>query len=286
MDILICGINNYVGRRCTSLMADEDFQIFALTRSQSLFRSRMFDPIKAQLLEVDLLKGECPDDQQLPTIEAALYFTQVPALDDNVNVQLELLCLRNFIRLIQQTNCNRLIYIARLMNRRFLAPIMALLKEFKLDYTIVLKNMVVGKESLFYHISQQVVNRKVLFYSERYGRRLYQPIGIYDFVRWLKAMLFVPSFHGQIIEVGGEEVISAIDFFSFYRKLKQQLDLPKMVSLPNWLFGMLYRGDLRGNHSEMAEYLHLIQENRLVDNHWQMSMPFHFSSLQEVLLDE
>ena len=217
MDILICGINNYVGRRCTSLMADEDFQIFALTRSQSLFRSRMFDPIKAQLLEADLLKGDHLDEFQLPSVEAALYFTQVPALDDRVNVQLELLCLRNFIRLIKQAKCNRLIYIARLMNRRFLSPILALLKEFQMDYTIVLKNMVVGKESLFYHISQQLINRKVLFYSKQYGKGLYQPIGIYDFVRWLKGMLVIPSFRGQIIEVGGEEVISGVDFFSFYR---------------------------------------------------------------------
>ena len=59
-----------------------------------------------------------------------------------------------------------------------------------------------------------------------------------------------------------------------------------MVSLPNWLFGMLYRGNLRDDHTEMGEYLRLIRENRVVDNSWQMFMPFHFSSLQEALLME
>jgi len=62
MDVLISGLNNYVGRRCTSLMADEDFRVFAIARNMQLFRKRMSDPVRAQVFEVESLKGGQGED--------------------------------------------------------------------------------------------------------------------------------------------------------------------------------------------------------------------------------
>ncbi len=285
MDILISGLNNYVGRRCTSLMADEDFRLFAITRNRKLFEQRMSDPIHAQIVEVDLLKGDTGDDIELPYLDASFYFTQVPTLDDMVNVKVELLYLRNFIRLIKRLNCNRLVYVARLMDRRYLQPILDLLKEFQMDYTVVLKNIVVGKDCLLYDIYQQISVRKTVFYSKQYGGGLLQPIGIHDFIRWLKAILHVPNFHYNVIELGGGESISTVDLYRLYRKLKMKLKVQRIISLPNWLFGLIYRRNMNDN-TEVSEFLRLMQVNGVVDNSWSNYLPFKFTPLKEILLAE
>lgn len=285
MDILISGLNNYVGRRCTSLMADEDFRLFAITRNKKLFEKRMSDPIRAQIFEVDLLKGDMSNDIGIPYIDASFYFTQVPALDDIINVRVELLGLRNFIRLIKRLNCNRLVYVARLMDRQCLQPILDLLEEFQVDYTVVLKNIVVGKDCLLYNIYQQMSGRKIVFYSKQYGGGLFQPIGIHDFVRWLKAILHVPNFHCNVVEVGGGEAISTVDLYRIYRKLKMRLNVQRIISLPNWLFGLLYRRNMNDN-TETTEFLHLTQIDGVVDNSWSAYLPFTFTPLKDILLAE
>lgn len=285
MDVLISGLNNYVGRRCTSLMADEDFRVFAIARNMQLFRKRMSDPVRAQVFEVDLLKGGQGEDVVVPYLEASFYFTQVPALDDEVNLQVELLCLRNFIHLVRRLNCNRLVYVARLMDRKFLQPILDLLQEHQMDYTVVLKNIVVGKDCLLYNVYQQLSSHRVLFYSRQYGGNFFQPIGINDFVCWLKALLKVPDFHYNIVEVGGRDVVSAIDLYGLYRKLKLKMQEQRMVALPNWLLGLIYRPG-RDTGTDMAEFLHLLKVNGVVENSWSAQLPFSFSTVQEALQAE
>ncbi len=285
MDILISGLNNYVGRRCASLMADEDFRLFAITRNRKLFEERMSEPIHAQIFEIDLLKEDIVDGKGLPYIDASFYFAQVPALDDMVNVRVELLCLRNFIRLMKYLKCNRLIYVARLMDRRSLQPIIELLKELQIDYTVVLKNIVVGKDCLLYNIYRQMSVRKVVFYSKQYGGGLLQPIGIHDFVRWLKAILQVPNFHYNVLEVGGGDTISAVDLYRLYLNLKTKLNVQRMISLPNWLFGLLYQRDIKEN-TGTTEFLQPVQVNKIIDNSWGAYLPFTFMPLKDILMAE
>lgn len=285
MDILISGLNNYVGRRCTSLMADTDFRLFAITRNRKLFEDRMSEPIHAQVFEIDLLKDDVQDGIGLPYIDASFYFTQVPALDDDVNLRVELLCLRNFIRLIKRLRCNRLVYVTELTDRRSIQPILNLLREFQIDYTVVLKNLVVGKDCWLYHVYQQLSSRKVIFYSNQYGGKLLQPIGIHDLVRWLKAILYVPNFHYNVLEVGGGEVISTVDLYRLYRKLTTKLNLQRMVSLPNWLLALLYRKGTNGRASTMS-FLNSIQIDAKVENSWDAYLAFRFTPLKEILLAE
>ncbi|MBD1431410.1 hypothetical protein H8B06_01110 [Sphingobacterium sp. DN00404] len=285
MDILISGLNNYVGRRCTSLMADGDFRLFAITRNRKLFEERMSEPIHAQVFEIDLLKEDVVDGKGLPYIDASFYFTQVPALDDSVNVRVELLCLRNFIRLMKYLKCNRLIYVARLMDRHSLQPIIELLKELQVDYTVVLKNIVVGKDCILYNIYQQMSARKVVFYSKQYGGGLLQPIGIHDFVRWLKAILPVPNFHYKVVEIGGENIISAVDLYRLYLNLKMKLNVQRMISLPDWLFGLLYQRDIKENTGP-TEFLQPVLVNKIIDNNWKSYFPFTFTPLEDILVAE
>lgn len=283
MNILISGLNNYVGRRCVSLMADEGFRVFAITRNRKLFQERMSEPLHAEVFEVDLLKGGEESGVHISNLETSFYFTQVPTLDDFVNLKAELLCLRNFIHLIKRMNCNRLIYVARLMDKSCLQPVLDLLKEFQVNYTVVLKNIVIGTDSLLYNVYQRMSGNNVLFYAKQYGASLFQPIGIYDFVRWLKAMVPVPAFHYNVLELGGGQAVSMMDLYRLYRKLKLKLKAPRMICLPGWLMRLLYKREM-DNNTEVGEFLRIVQVRGLVENSWKAYLPFTFSSLNDILL--
>ncbi|PRD48410.1 SDR family oxidoreductase [Sphingobacterium haloxyli] len=285
MNILISGLNNYVGRRCTNLMADENFHVFAITRNRALFEKRLSEPLHAEVFEYDLLKGETDGQINVPDLKASFYFTQVPTLDDIVNLRVELLCLRNFIHLVKRMGCNRIVYVARLMDKQALEPILNLLKEFALDYTVILKNIVLGKDCLLYNVYRSIAKKRFVFYSKRYGGNLLQPIGVNDFVRWLKAVLDVPAFHYTVLEVGGAETITAVDLYGVFRDLKLKLASQTVVYLPHWLLNLISKRSVASD-TAMAEFLRGIQEESVVANTWKKHLSFTFSSIEQILLAE
>lgn len=283
MDILISGLNNYVGRRSVSLMGDDEFNVFAITRSLRLFEKRIFEPLRAKIFEVDLIKGDIAPNLPIPDLKAAFYFTQVPTLNDIVNLKLELLCLRNFIQILKERNCNRLVYVARLMDKLCVNPILELLKEYRMDYTVVLKNSVLGRDSLIDRVFKNIANRKFIIYSKRYANRCFQPLGVHDFVRWLKQMLDIPAFHYKVLEIGGAQQMSFMAVFDLYKALHIIKEGQRILNVPRSFVKFIYQHKLDISSTDYAELSRIIQADNKVDNVWLADMPFEFSSIDDVL---
>ncbi|TDS12423.1 Rossmann-fold NAD(P)-binding domain-containing protein [Sphingobacterium paludis] len=283
MDILISGLNNYVGQRSVSLMADEKTNVYAITRNIKLFEKRPFEPIRAKLYELDLLKAELDKDLPIPDINAAFYFTQVPTLCDVVNLKLELLCLRNFIHILKKKNCNRLVYVVRLMDKICIQMVLDLLKEFNMDYTVVLKNSVVGNGSLIDRVFKNIAKRRFIYYSKGYANRVFQPLGAHDLIRWLKRILEVPAFHYQVLEVGGEEEFSFMTMFTHYKQLQLIPSGQRIVNVPRWLVKFMYQYKLDISSTDYAELSRIIQSDNRADNNWKADMTFEFSKVSDIL---
>ena len=266
-------------------MADERFRVFAITRNFKLFESRLFEPLHAQVFEVDLIRGGIDPEFFIPNLQAAFYFTQVPTLLDMVNLKLELLSLRNFIHLLKRMNCQRIVYVARLVDRSGIQLILDLLKEMRMDYTVVLKNSVLGKDSLLDRVFKSIAERRFILYAKKYADRSFQPLGIHDFIRWLKAILQVPAFHHRVLEVGGSETISFMELFDFYRSFHLIRSGQQIVHVPRWLVKFMYSRKLDISTTDYAELTRVIQSDYHVNNTWQVEMPFTFSSIQDTLLD-
>lgn len=264
-------------------MADDTFNVFAITRNLKLFEKRVFEPVRAQLFEVDLIKGDIEVALPIPDVNAAFYFTQVPTLNDIVNLNLEMLCLRNFIHILKRKNCSRLIYVARLMDKICIQAILDLLEELRMDYTIVLKNSVIGRDSLIDRVFKNIANRKFILYSKRYANRCFQPIGAHDFIRWLKGILDVPAFRYRILEVGGDEVLSFMQVFNIYKELKLIAGGQQIVNLPRCLVKFVYQRRLDISSNDYAELSRIIQADNYADNSWRASMPFQFSKVSDIL---
>ncbi len=286
MRVVVSGLNNYVGSRCTGLMGDEDFHVFAIARNVPLFQSRVFEPIVAELCEIDLMRADFAVKEQLPDMHAAYYFTQVPTLDDKVNMNLELLCLRNYIHLIHHMHCNRLIYVARLMDKGCIAPILELFRECNVDYTVVLKSSVIGKGSLIDKVIKHMAGKKVMLYSRYYLTREFKPLGVRDFVGWLKRLLNVDAFHHKVVEVGGNEAFSLRGLYKLYLKLELLQGKTRFVRMPAPIMSLFYRSRLSRASVDFEELDRFISFERETDSTWQQDAPFAFSPMEKVLRED
>lgn len=286
MDVLISGLNNYVGRRSLSLFADENFRVFAITRNLRLFEERIFEPLHATVYEGDLIKGEGSFPLNGLELKTGIYFTQVPTLNDVVNLKLEIISLRNFIHILKKNSCQRIVYIARLMDKMCIDPVLALLRELRVEYTIVLKNCVIGHDSLVDRVIKNIANRKIIFYSKFYATHALQPLGARDFFRWLKSMLKVPAFRNRVVELGGPKPMSLADIFNTYKALKLVQKGQIIVDLPKWFVRLVYRKRLDISSTDQAEFSRIMRVNSIVDNDWRKQMPFRFSSIEDVLLED
>ncbi len=286
MDVLISGLNNYVGKRSLSLFADDHFTVYAITRNLKLFEKRLFEPMHATVYEGDLIKGAGSFPLNELELKAGIYFTQVPTLNDVVNLKLEIICLRNFVHVLKQNSCQRVVYIARLMDKVCIEPVLSLLRELRVEYTVILKNCVIGHDSLVDRVIKNIANRKFIFYSKFYATHALQPLGSRDFFRWLKLMLDVSAFKNRVIELGGPHPMSLADLFNKYKELEMVRTGQIIVDLPKWFVRLVYRKHLDISSTDHAEFSRIMRVNSTVNNDWRKQMPFRFSSIEQVLQED
>lgn len=284
MDVLISGLNSYVGRRSVSLMGDSSFRVYAVTRGATLFKSAFPEPINATFYRADLMRADFDEEVQLPELGASYYFSQVPSLDDFLSLRLELLSLRNFAELLRRNNCKRIIYVASILDKHCIQPVVDLLNELALDYTVVLSSYVVGKGSSIDRLFKRLSSRKIAVTVRAFSNKIFEPIGIADFLNWLKAILEVPAFHGRIIEVGGGEKISFGCLFGMYQQLHIVKAVSKIFYVPTFIFKTVYRtkfGLLNRDYPDVRRFLDF---DDVVDDTWKACMSYSFQPLEKTLL--
>jgi hypothetical protein len=139
------------------------------------------EKVTAKLFELDLLrKGEAFERFQITDLNFGIYFTQVPSLDNDIQLQLELLGLRNFVEICKRAGNNRVIYVARLMDEHFLEPVRNLLENLRVQYTIVIKSSVIGKESVLNRIFAKLAKRQTIFYWNWVASLKFRPLPLLD----------------------------------------------------------------------------------------------------------
>src|SRR5690606_30503137 len=187
MEVLLSGLNSYLGKRAMSNLSKEDFNVHGIVRDLDLFKSRLFETITATLDKVDLLrKGKEFDSFRIDSvIGLAIYITHVPTLGEYVNLNLELITLKNFVELTKLNGGSRIVYIARLMDKQYVHHIEALLKTSNITYTIVLKNLAIGKGSVLDKYMHQVINGKYVPYDRMFANLKFSPISSLDLLRWI-----------------------------------------------------------------------------------------------------
>jgi len=286
MEVIISGLNSYLGKRAMSNLNKEDFLVHGLVRDVDLFRARSIEEPTGTLNKVDLLRrGKEFDEFRLEKdADLAIYITHVPDLGEVVNLNLEIVTLRNFIELARRNGCKRILYIARLMDKPFIHAISSVLESCGIDYTIVLKNLAIGKGSVLDRYMRQVLHSKYLPYDSALAKLKFSPISALDLLRWIYNVDWNKNFINQVIEIGGPNTLTIQEMFRLYRKNLFPNSPVKSIKLPHSIMSILYKKFYHINSEDLIEFKRLMEREYPIDNsHWKQIILFSFTPLDQVI---
>jgi hypothetical protein len=289
MEVLITGLNTYLGRRAVSHLNSEEFRVTGLVRNLALFNKRLNEPVTADLIEIDLFKtNKLYENFFLENLQLGIYFTQVPGLNDQLNMQMELISLRNFIQLCQQNQCNRIVYVAQLMDSFYIDAIQSLFEEFRVKYTVVLKSSAVGKGTILSDIFGKLAKSKYVPYWKLIGNLKFKPIPLLDVYRWIRTIPWENNFIGEVIYLGGEESLNYKQLFQRYMQVYHPGREYETVSIGKWLVKLVYTRFYHIHEENFDEFRRVMKYEAEVDNtSWSKIVPFTFTAMnQNFLVDQ
>lgn len=286
MDVLVSGLNSYVGRRAASHLGTDDFHVHALIRDIDLFRAKSFEPITANLFSLDLLKtDEHYLSFKMDKVDMGIYFTQSPYFGDRMSLHVELTRLKNFIELLRRNLCDRILFIARLMDKSYITYVQQIFEQHHVKYTIVLKNIALGKESLADRYFKKLLQDKYIWYDEALACVEFRPVFALDLLRWIRNVDWSSNFINQIIEFGGVRKMSVRELFRMYKKLNhvENVGFP----IPHFLYKFFFRKNKSLHKDDVLEIQRMFAYEYPVDNScWAKRIPFSFTPIEEAILND
>ncbi|UIR56754.1 hypothetical protein LZQ00_02800 [Sphingobacterium sp. SRCM116780] len=286
MEVLITGLNTYLGRRAVSHLNSNEFKVTGLVRNLNLFNMRLKEPITASLFEMDLLKANNQfNDFSLKNLDLGIYFTQVPQLNDQLNMQIELMSLRSFIQICKQNSCNRIVYIAQLIDSFYINAIQNVFEEFRIKYTIVLKSSAVGKGTILSDIFEKLAKSKFIPYWRFIGNLKFRPIPLLDVYRWIQTMPWNDNFISEVIYLGGEETLDYKQLFSRYMQVYHPDRAYRTFSINKWMVKLAYTRFYNIHKENFDEFRRIMRYESDVDNTtWSKKADFTFTAMNQSLL--
>ena len=286
MEVLITGLHSYVGRRAVSHLRSGDFYVNAIVRDVAFFKARSFEPISANLFSLDILKtDERYLSFKLDKVDMGIYFVQSPYFGDDLSLQVELTRLRNFLKLLRRNLCNRVLFIARLMDKSYITYVKHLFEQHDVKYTIVLKNIALGKACLADRYFRKLLQGKYVWYDAAMAGIEFKPVFVLDLFRWIRSIDWTTDFVNQILEFGGVQTMSIQELFRMYKKLHnvENTGFP----IPHRLYSFLFRKNKFLHKDDLMEIERMFAYEYPVDNSaWAKSVPFSFTPIEDVILHD
>lgn len=286
MVVLICGLNSYLGRRAASNLNNEDFKVHGLVRDIDLFNAVTFEPVTSELYHLDLLKYKRTQPKfKVPSFDLGIYFTESPFLGDKLGLQMELTRLKNFVSLLKSNHTNRILFVARIIDKDYIQFVQNLLEEYKTKFTVILCNIALGKESLADRYFRKLLTEKVVLYDKGLADVEFRPIGALDIYRWLRSIDWSSLFHNEIIELGGIQSMSVQKLYRLYRELNKVEN--KGVLVPKFLHNIMLRSSKLLHRDDVLEIKRMLRYEYPLDNtYWAKKVAFSFTPIEKVILQD
>lgn len=284
MKVLISGLNSYIGRRATSHLQAENFQVFGLVRDIRLFQSENHEPISATLDTVDVLRGDdtCYSYKQ-ENLDLGIFFVQSPDFGDPLSLSVELTRLKNFAGILKRNFCTRVLFIARLIDKKYIQYIEDMLSQLDMEYTVVLKNIAIGRHSLADRYFRHLLTRKILFYDRDMAKIEFKPIYALDVFRWIRTVDWQRLFINKVIELGGIREMSLRELFYLYRRLYDIQN--RGIPLPHSVYNIFNVNSKILHREDVVELRRVLHHEYPADNSaWAKLVSFSFTPIEEVIL--
>ena len=223
--VLVTGATGYVGGRLVPLLLERGYRVRVLARDRDRLEGRSW------LDRVELVVGDVLDPATLPAaldgVDAAYYLIHSMGRSGNFGRR-DLRAARHFAEAAVDQRVERIIYLGGLgkpgtelsEHLRSRHETGAALREAGVPVTEFRASIIVGSGSVSFEMLRSLTERLPVMICPRWVYTRTQPIAIDDALTYLVAALDTPESQGQIIEIGGRDVLTYRDMMLTYARLR------------------------------------------------------------------
>ncbi len=237
--ILVTGATGYIGGRLVPRLLDEGYRVRVLVRDPARLQGRSWLE-RAELHQGDAFKPESVQ-KSMEGVQVAYYFIHSLYGGRDFHQQ-DLTAARIFGNSAKTSGVERIIYLGglgdpesklskHLRSRQLTGEA---LRETGVPVTEFRAAVIVGSGSASFEMIRYLSERIPLMICPRWVFSRIQPIAIGDVMDYLVAALRTPESSGQVIEIGGADVLTYADTMLQYAKIRglRRFILPVPVLTP------------------------------------------------------
>jgi len=222
--ILLTGVTGYVGGRLLKLLHAAGHQVRAVVRDINRVPPL---PEGVEVVEADAL-DEVALRKAVEGMDIAYYLIHGMGGTREDFEKREVVAASNFAAAAHGSGLQRIIYLGGLgrpedqlsMHLRTRHLTGDLLRNSGIPVTEFRAGVIIGAGAYSFEILRYLVERLPIMFCPRWVRTRAQPIGTRDVLRYLTECLDVEASKGQIIEIGGRDVLSYEQMMCHYAKIR------------------------------------------------------------------
>jgi uncharacterized protein YbjT (DUF2867 family) len=227
--ILLTGATGYIGLRLLPELLAGGHEVTVLVRDRRRFPMADFAKHEdhLEILEGDLLKdGDLPEFPR--QLDAAYYLVHAMSGGGDFAGR-ERRVARNFVRALDETCCERVIYLSGLVEEGVeLSPHLEsrhatgeILAQAKARLTTLRASIIVGSGSASFEIVRDLAEKLPVMICPKWVNTRCQPIGIRNVIQYLSGLLDHPQSIGRTYDIGGPDVLTYGELLSGYAKVRK-----------------------------------------------------------------
>ncbi len=221
--ILITGATGYVGGRLVPRLLESGYKVRCLARDASRLKNRWNG--------AEIFQGNVLDENSLNSalkgIDTAYYLIHSMGGDDEFS-KTDIIAAENFARAAENQNVKRIIYLGGLVSEdenlsKHLSSRLETgqtLRKFNVAVTEFRAGVIVGSGSLSFEMIRYLTERLAVMITPKWVNTKTQPIAIRDVLHYLIEAIKVEDSIGEIIEIGGEDILTYKDLMNIYAEVR------------------------------------------------------------------
>jgi uncharacterized protein YbjT (DUF2867 family) len=223
--VLVTGATGYIGGRLVGRLLTAGYQVRTVVRDPSRLQGRPWTDC------VEVVQGDVLNGDTLPAamegVDAAYYL--IHSMRDGADFHYrDLLAAHNFGVAAREAELQRIIYLGGLgepddllsQHLRSRQQTGAVLRDSGVQVTEFRAAVIVGSGGISFEMIRHLTERLPLMICPRLIYTQVQPIGLRNVLQYLVAALSLPQSGGEIIEIGGADVMTYAELFTEYAAIR------------------------------------------------------------------
>ena len=212
MNILITGANGYIGQRLIPLLLKQGHELYCCVRNLSRLGEYQNEP-RVHLIEIDLLE---PAEITSFPIEINVAYFLVHTMSDKGDFGVtESKIAKNFLKLLNPTNCKQIIYLSGIANQDELSKhlesrkqVELLLSESHISLTVLRAGIIVGSGSASFEIIRDLVEKLPVMIAPKWLMTKSQPIAVRNVLEFLTGVMGKERYFGKTYDIMGPDILT------------------------------------------------------------------------------